>query len=442
MRSDTSRYFCSLLLMLILGAATPIALADDTAGQQAFDAGVTASRAGNYEEALRHFLEAKRQGRDTPALYHNLGVTYLKLKRYDEAEQAFREASRSKRMAAVSYYNLGLLEERRDNQSAAEQWFQKARDAGRTPRLRRMAELKLGIRETVDVPYSGYFEVFGGYDDNPQLIDEAAETTDFKKEGDSFLGALAFGRYRFTGDEQDGAYVFSSAYSRNYLDVDEQNTAAVSAGVGLKNRVGSWQHDYQLGVNRLWLDGDEIQTGFLGSIRARRELGKNLILGFRLIGESLDGADDFDFLSGERARFRVRLQGTPSAVQWKLTYEGTYNDRDNVELLDSAGNVDDFFDISPLRHELQADLEIPLTGLLKAELGAEYRISEYSDPEVRDGVEMKEREDDRWGVNAGLAYPFGPWTARLEARYWDNDSNFDRFDYERTDVMLSLGRYF
>lgn len=435
-----------LYLILIIVAGSAAAQADAESGEAAFQAGIDASRSGRYEEALQQFLQAREQGRDTPALHHNLGVVYFKLGRYDEAEQAFREASRSRRMASVSYYNLGLIEERRDNRAAAEQWYRRARDAARTQTLRRMAERKLGLREAVDVPYSGYVELFAGHDSNPQLLEdtETELETGRERDSDSFLGALALGKYRFAGDWNDGAYVFGSVYTRRYLDVDEENTDYASAGLGLKNRTGKWQQDYQLGANRLQLDGDEVESGFFGSVRAGRALGNDLMLDLRLVGESQDGAksNGYDYLTGERYRFRTRLQGDAAALNWKLSYEFTQNDRDVLVIENEDGTVD-AFDSSPTRHDFHAGVEWPLIGLLRAEIGGTYRISRYDEEEVRNSVTVEKREDDRWSAEAGLSYPFaGGWRARLEAAYWDNDSNFARYDYDRWEVMLSAGKVF
>ena len=418
--------------------------ANSTSGQDAFQAGVKASQDKRYEEAVKHFLDAKKQGRDSAALHHNLGVAYFKLGQYEKANEAFKQASRSDKMAALSYYNLGLVAEKQGRPDEARQWFEKARDQARTTQLQRLAERKLGIRQTVAVPYVAYLEAFVGNDSNPQLVDDPSNLN-IERDSDAFYGGLAYGRYHFGGDSRRGFYLVGSAYSRNYLDVDEENTSVYSAGGGFKHRVGAWQQDYQLAVNRLSLDGDEVQTSIIGALDARKRLAGNRLFEARLLGESIDGdrANGYDYLTGERARLRLRYRNIASPVTWKLTYEATFNDRDELVTLDAGGNVDNVFDVSPLRHEVAADLEWPLLGSLKGTLRGNYRISQYRDEEVRGGVEAGERDDDLWAVRAGLLYPFGRgFNTRLEATYTENDSNFDRFDYDRTEVVLSVGYSF
>lgn len=55
----------ALLLMAVLSARA--------GGQEAFDAGVAADRAGDYAAAAQHFREALDQGGRDPAVYHGLG---------------------------------------------------------------------------------------------------------------------------------------------------------------------------------------------------------------------------------------------------------------------------------------------------------------------------------------------------------------------------------
>lgn len=418
-----------------------VVLADSVPGQDAFQAGVNASQQQRYQEAVTYFLEAKKQGRDSAALHHNLGVAYFKLGQYEKASEAFKQASRSEKMAALSYYNLGLVAEKQGQPDEARLWFEKARDQARTTQLQRLAERKLGIRQTVTVPYVAYLEGFVGNDSNPQLVDDPSNLN-IERDSDAFFGGLAYGRYHLGGDSTEGLYVVGSAFIRNYLDVDEENTSVYAGGGGFKHNVGSWQQDYQLIANRLSLDGDEIQTSIIGALDARKRLAGNRLFGVRLLGESISGdrANGYDYLSGDRARLRLRYQNIASPVTWKLTYEATFNDRDELVTLDANGNVDNVFDISPLRHEVAADLEWPLVDSLRGTLRGRYRVSQYSDDEVRGGVDAGERDDDLWAVRAGLLYPFGRgFNTRLEATYTENDSNFDRFDYDRTEVVLSVG---
>lgn len=432
---------CVLILGCLLANAA-------TAANSSFDAGVTASKQGDYRQAIEHFLDARAQGVNTPALYHNLGVAYYKLGRYPEARNAFMRAVESPKMRALSFYNLGLVAEKQNDDTAARDWFEKAYDAATTGKLRRLAAAQLGLAENDVSRYTLYLEGFAGHDSNPRLTEQDTDQLgERRKDGDTVYGALAVGQLLLAGDWSGGATAIGAVYADAHPDLDDQDIGAYTAGLGLHHSPGRWRHEYSLTATRLRLGGETLQTSVRGEIHSKRYLATNLIAGLRLRSESIDGEDQsgFDYLSGWRHQARLRLRDRGGPWRWNLYYEYEYNNRDDLFVDTDTGT--DFFSVSPTRHEIGAGLERTLVGKLTGEVRLAFRRSEYRDPEIRSGVEREEREDDRLEAGLGLSHPLGRWTGRIETTYWDNtsecgDGACDRFEYDRLETLISVGRSF
>jgi tetratricopeptide (TPR) repeat protein len=75
----------------------------------AFDAGVAASNAGNYDEAIAKFTEAMTQQADCYACQFNIGGSYAQKKEYDQAEEAFKKAMAMKPDSAEPYNALANI---------------------------------------------------------------------------------------------------------------------------------------------------------------------------------------------------------------------------------------------------------------------------------------------------------------------------------------------
>src|SRR5215831_49519 len=58
----------------------------------AFDAGVAALKANQFEEAVKQFQLASEKNKTQPAIFGNMGLALEKLKRYDEAAAAYRSS--------------------------------------------------------------------------------------------------------------------------------------------------------------------------------------------------------------------------------------------------------------------------------------------------------------------------------------------------------------
>ncbi len=87
-------------------AANPEALAKSAALQKAFDAGVTANSAGNYDEAVARFNEAIAISDKCAECFYNIGVVYSEQKKYEDAENSFKKAVELKADYADAYNGL------------------------------------------------------------------------------------------------------------------------------------------------------------------------------------------------------------------------------------------------------------------------------------------------------------------------------------------------
>ena len=85
------------------------ALPGSQAGAAAFEAGVRASRAGDFENAIVQFEAVLRIVPTCVDCYFNVGVSFGRLDRYGEAEAAFRNALSIRSDFAAAYYGLAEI---------------------------------------------------------------------------------------------------------------------------------------------------------------------------------------------------------------------------------------------------------------------------------------------------------------------------------------------
>ena len=97
---------------LVPGGQAPLSKEDAEklqAFKVAFDAGVTASNAGNHDEAIARYTEALALRSDCYACQYNIGGSLLAKKEYDQAEEAFKKARDMKPDSAEPYNALANL---------------------------------------------------------------------------------------------------------------------------------------------------------------------------------------------------------------------------------------------------------------------------------------------------------------------------------------------
>ena len=438
MRVKTQHCFLVLLYALVLSVQWAWA-----APQSDFSLGVVASKQGLYEEAIRYFLKAEKAGKRTATLYHNLGVAYFQTGNYDAARAAFLKVGQSQKLAALGFYNVGLVEEKQNNDAQAQQWFRKARASARTEKLRQLVDLKLAGKSGRRIPFVAYVEMVAGSDSNPQLADDTIAQVE--KERSSFIGTIAYGRYHFNGDAREGSYVSGTAFLRRYSSVEDEDIRFLSVAGGYIQTVGKWSLDYQLGVNQLLLGGERVQDGVVGSVLGRRNLAGASYLDARLMAEDVSGdsGNGYDYLSGNTYQLRLRYGGSAGIVNWSLRYEASADDRGELISRAADGAIVERYSASPVRHDIRLDLLAPLGRSVDAEFKIGLRNSDFRDEKIRQSIPQGVRDDDLRYASVGVAYHFASaWTAKCELSYWDNTSNFDRYEYQRSELALSVSRSF
>ena len=151
----------------------------------------------------------------------------------------------------------------------------------------------------------------------------------------------------------------------------------------------------------------------------------------------IEGASDYDYLSGTRNQFTVEFIRKRNKARWRLGYQFEINDRDDLML------TNEFFSYSPTRHGVFGTVEIPFSERWVANVRADFRTSDYDDENVEieldDSVTQMARDADRMSATLRLAYRVHKkWQLFGEYQYNDSDSNFDRYSYGSSRYKIGI----
>lgn len=424
-----------LRLSLALGALVLIVSAQAASpGEEAFNRGFSAFRAGDYPAALRSFEEARRAGVDSPQLRHNLGVTYYRLGRPAEAEREFRALTQVPGWAAVAYYNLGLTAQRQGRTDEAATFFRQAHRASAESGLRLLAATAL---ERMGLPRplarTSFFASFGaGYDSNATLSPDL-EAEGLSGEGDTFAEALASVSHRLGGDDVAGLYALGTAYARRYSDVSRFDLTGLRGGLARETRsAGRWSG---IGgyVEQVFIDDDTLQRTATLDLYARWPRGAGGDLRARYLLSRIEGGTGYGYLDGWQHRLAA-----DAGFGWRRAgarggYELELNDRADL----AQGNT--FFSYSPTRHLLHLRAVWPAVGVWRMEARGDLRLSRYGDANrLADGT-LVEREDDRYGASLRASRPLdGRLRAYVAGEYYVNRSNIAAYDYRRAQFSAGI----
>jgi Flp pilus assembly protein TadD len=91
------------------GAANPEAAAKNAELKKAFEEGVTASRAGNHDEAIAKFTRAAELNPSCFDCYYNMAYSHAQKKELDKAEAAYKKAAELKPDYAEAYSGLANI---------------------------------------------------------------------------------------------------------------------------------------------------------------------------------------------------------------------------------------------------------------------------------------------------------------------------------------------
>ncbi|MDD2390511.1 MAG: VWA domain-containing protein [Desulfobacterales bacterium] len=90
--------------------------------------GVKAYETGEYETALKQFIDAQLKAPDRPELYYNIGNTYYRIDDFESAGQNYKQAlsSENPQIRQKAYYNLGNVQYRTGNYPEAVSSYEQA----------------------------------------------------------------------------------------------------------------------------------------------------------------------------------------------------------------------------------------------------------------------------------------------------------------------------
>lgn len=239
----------------------------------------------------------------------------------------------------------------------------------------------------------------------------------FYRIGDHFSTGLSYENtivdYRRRTDQDSIAH---RGIWEGYYDISPRTS------VGLKYQY--WQRDYEVDASDYTSNQGEVVFN-----RRGRYLELETGAGYQHRDFDADGRSNENLFN-----YRVALTGRTDDTP--LGYPRSFLTAAFSRNFNDSGLRDDFFEA--MRLDLTAGRVFRDRLLL--ELGGFYLNADYPQQveDLADGRRIR-REDDRYGVEAGLTYWFREWLhLKLSAGYEERDSNLPGFDFDNTFVQLGL----
>jgi tetratricopeptide (TPR) repeat protein len=459
MDNKTNREKSALAGCFIIGLLLITTAAVAETATEYFDRGVNAAQRHQYPEALNALLQAKAAGLDTPGLDYNLGVVYYQLASYDEAEQRFQLLINVPEYTAIAYYNLGLIALKRDDRQAALDNFSNASTLAVDESLKNLSQRALqrlnedpAEKKSLLAGLGGFVSLNGGYDDNVSLIDEdtgqATGTADYHAELFASTGAMLLGSDA-NGLHMDANINVLKQQKEHDYDYSQWHVALAHEGL-----FSHWGTRVRAGIDRTQFGNEDFQQLLSLELRGKRDISAKS--GFELRYKYVDIKDKspdgvYDYLAGNRQQMRLRLLDSRNGISFKYSYEIQFNDRNDFSS-QSTNTANETTIVnrsySPIRHSLQVSAGVPWGKSLTINLEAQYRYSDYIDPDTSVTVDGTGttlsatsfvRKDNRYRLNLGMAYSITP-SLELFADYGHtkNDSNRSGSDYQRTLIRAGV----
>jgi len=401
---------------------------------QAFDEGISAFRAQDYEAALRSFLGARQAGMDVPALRYNLGATYYRLGRYEEAEREFLGLMGESQWAALAHYNLGLTAQRAGRRQQAIERFEEARRRTADPNLRSLAATAIGrLGAPPPSRTSAVASLAGGYDSNVALASGATSLATSNR-SDSFAESLAAVSHRLVGNAAGGWHAHGGLVLRGYRDLREFDLSGLRAGLSRETESSGVQTSVGAYLDTVHIGGDPFERTAVLDAQARGRLDAGGELRGRYQLGHIAGGAGFEYLDGWQQRFSGEAGfGLPRA-SIRAGYELELNNRADFQ------QGSDFSSYSPTQHSLFATLVLHDVGGWRTELRGEYRKSRYDDTyRLNVGTLEVTRKEDLYGIAARANRRLSAlWRVFVDYSYYRNKSTLDTYDYDRHQLMAGV----
>ena len=428
------RAFCLAAVLASFACLAPPLAGAAEAGAH-FDEAVKAFRAGDYDAALRRFLQARESGLDTPGLHYNLGVTYYRLRRYAEAESAFQSLARDPQWRALARYNLGLTAQRTGDARLARVYFDQAHRATTDPNLRQLASVALERLASASLPPRAgtLLALGGGYDSNPAIYTDSTAPGS-RNGGDYFGELLGVSTLNLGGDAALGWNAFGALVLRHYLDQDAFDLQGLRAGISRDTDADRLQTSIGGNYGVVYLDGALLEQAMALDLQARRRLeaGGDLRASYHLA--RIGGGSGYRQLDGWQQRVVLDTGFAWRRALWRAGIQVEIEDRRDL----ARGG--EFLSYSPQRHGIFVTAELPDVAGWRADLRLDYRTSRYRDPYRLDGgSRVLEREDERTSlVLRGSREAGTDRRVFVEISHYRNDSSIDDYDYRRGQLLLGI----
>ena len=429
-------FVLALTVLLMVGPYPfPQALAASADANAAMQDGIHDFGAGAFQEALDKFLEARRQGLNSPALRYDIGATYYKLGRNAEAAAEFKSLLSDAKFGDFARYNLGLTLLRAGHKRKARQYFSQVAEAAHDTHLQALALAELhGDQPRGPHGWHAFVEADGGYDDNVVLASH--ETLPLvSNAGSTMYSVMAGGDGWLTGGRNRGLRLTGSLYDVQYPEQSAFNLLIAQAGPEYLLPVGSWALRAGASGARINLGGNELETNGSLNLRGEHTLGGgSLRLNYRL--ERISGGPNYAYLTGWQNQFGVRTSWQPGRAGILLGYSLTLNRRQDLR----TGTQ--FFSVSPLRNQIETQLSWAMTPRSSFYIHGRYWWSLYRDPNVflQTGVLQEQKRSDHGSdTEFGLVYRLTSKTnATAEYARRKNDSDIQGYGYASNQIMASL----
>lgn len=415
----------AVLLSIAVLSFAGMAFADD--GQGAFEQGVESFNAGDYEQALTSFRQARDEGMDRPALLLNLGVTAFRLQQWETADDYFDALSQRDDWASTGYYYRGRVAERQGQNEQAAQWFRQSIEAGDSTQAQRRSQS--GLLRVEELPQPARHDVLlvgsAGYDGNPALVND----TDFAGDGEAFFDLFANYEYHLA---ESPWRIEGRFFAREYPGDSDLSDLFYELGTSRQDQHGAYLTRFGAAAGQFYFGGDHFQdrlqlSGGVERVTAgggRAQLSGELN---RILADS-----GFDELDGLQSRTSLSWRQSLGDLYYRTSYRLEWNDRDDFDDGDNQESL------SPIRHRGQLLLGRTLSDSVWLEGLAGFEYSRYQGRNTVDDERVRRRDrDTELTVRMGRTLS-ADWQVFAAYTYWDRDSTMDGFETDRHQLRLSL----
>lgn len=423
-------------LMIVLFMSPPISQAQDAT--TSFNQGIVAFKNKDYQRAIELFKQAGSLGFNKPALHYNLGVSYYKIGRYQAAESEFLPLTKVPSMSALAYYNLGLVAAQQNNNSLALSRFKLANETAENPKLKSLSAVAIGrftpgskTKPAQTQEWKGLVSGSFAHDSNVTLDDVGSLV-----KSDNYLELVATASRYLQGDYKDGYRLGLSTDILKYSTQNDFDFKQIHADMAKYIKLDQWYSRAAIQYNDSWLGSKGFLRIFGVELRGDKRIADRTYLRLRYRYDDLSSKDAlFDYLDGNRQRFRIETRLPMADNQIKLSYEYEINDRKDYH----SATTPRFRSHSPTRHILRAKYDFSKVGQWQPGLKLRYRVSDYPKDYVSTAGIASSRSDNQTQIVLNVNRQIEKQTSFvIGVEHTSNNSTLSVYDYDRNVFSASI----